>query len=172
MYGHSGHRKLYKPTNQYYYMVAKFVYEVAEGPGDDFELARVLYTGTGRKYLHDRLRAEGCFKHSGTNDDIHLTQEPTVALGYSRQRSIFYGDSPVVLVVDVDKLSGEICYNGEYRAKALNIGSFLPYDFSIGDNGQISEQEWLGIYSMEALITKKSQEGIRHEIRKFLVAPP
>ena len=153
-------------------MVAKFVYEVTGGVYDDFEPVRVLYTGTGKKYLYDRLKAEERFKHAGMHDQVHLTQEPITALGYARQRAIFYSDSPVVLVVDVDKLRGEILYNGEYRAKALNIGSFLPYDFSIGDNGQISELDWLGIYSMEALITRKTQEEIRQEIRKFLFAPP
>jgi hypothetical protein len=151
-------------------MVAKVVWDITCGADNKFEPTRVLYTGTGRKYLRDRLKAEGCFKHSGMNEDIYLTQEPITALGYARERAIFYVDSPVVLVVDVDRLMGEVHYNGEYRAKAINIGSFLPYGFSIGDDGQVSERDWLNIYSMEVLVTRKTEEELRKAVREFLSA--
>jgi len=129
-------------------MVAKLVIKVTEGIGEGFEAARVLYTGTGREYFRETLRARGEFRHEGIDNYIDLSEDPFTAMACVRERALFYRDSPVVLVVDTAKLEGEPYFDGEYKTRGLNVGSFLPYRFSLDDEKRISEDDCFRVLGM------------------------
>jgi len=153
-------------------MVAKLVVEVTEGIGEDFEAARVLYTGTSRRYFRDMVRTRGEFCHEGIDNYINLSEDPFTAMGYARERALFYRDSPVVLVVDTARLDGELYFDGEYRTRRLNVGSFLPYQFSLDDDTRISEEDCSRILEMDAVVTEASTAEIERAVYRFLLTPP
>ena len=163
-----GHRKLYKASSYYYCMVARFVCEVTEG-AEDFEPARVLYTGTGKKYLCDTLRTHGEFRQ-GKGQHVHLTEGRVTAMSYASQRARFYNDVPILLVVDTEKVTEEICYDGEYKARALNVGSFLPYDIRIDQEGKFGWDDWLGVGRIETILVESSENDIHEKITRYLSA--
>jgi len=125
----------------------------------------VLYTGTGAEYLRDSIRAFGEFRHA-TQPFVYLDENPFAPMGYALQRSNQYGDSPVVLVVDTDKLDQELFYDGTYRTEALNLGSFLPYELPVGPDGRVSEEASLGVYRVADLVLRKSCEEICREVSR------
>lgn len=129
---------------------------------------RVMYTGTCKKYLCDILRKKGQFNHN-FNQSIYLINCPITAMGFARKRSLFYRDLPVVLAVDTEKLEGEIYYDfANYKTKALNIGSFLIYEFSLDKERRIKESDCYDILTLEDKVIKASKDEIRRKVNKFL----
>jgi hypothetical protein len=131
------------------------------------DLPRVLYTGTGSRYLRDMLLERGEFVHGG-EEQVYLTQGEVTAMSYAAQRAKFYGDSPVVLVVDTHKLTEGLNYDGEYRARMLNVGSFLPYEFTPNEDDKFGREEYLGLIQLNDMVTQSSEDEIRRQIEKFL----
>lgn len=148
-------------------MVAKVVFGADTGERRSFDLPRVLYTGTGKKYLRDLLCERREFAQ-GSEKYVHLTEGRVTAMSYATQRASFYDDSPLVLVVDTYKLTEDLHYSGEYKTRALNIGSFLPYEFSVGEDGKFSREDWLGMSQIEDMVIQSSEEELRREVAKFL----
>lgn len=168
MSGFSGNRKLYKAIRQNYYMVVKFICEVTEGVGDSFKPARVIYTGTGKRYLNQTLDLFGEF--SQFDKEVYLDESIFNACGYAKQRASFYGDVPTLLIVDSRKLKGEIYYDGRYRTKTLPLGSFLPHEIKLDARGKLCEEDYYRITQIQDIITEASEEDIRNEVAKFLSA--
>lgn len=162
-----GHRKLYKALRHNYHMVAKIVSGAYADGRTDIDLPRLLYTGTGKNYLRDTLRERREFAHK-SEKYVHLTEGPVTAMSYAAQRASFYRDSPVVLVVDTHKLIEDLHYHGGYETRALNVGSFLPYEFTIDEDGKFGREEWLGIGRIEDTVIQSSEEDVRREVGKFL----
>lgn len=146
---------------KYHLMVAKFVLSVKTP--DDIVPARVLYTGTCKGYVRDFIQRIG--RHVNPGGKVYLTECPFTAVGYALKRSRFYRDSPVVLVVDSDKLDGELFYTGDYETKALNLGSFLIFEPPPGD---FNEMRYRDILRIEARITHASDEEVRQEVTRSL----
>lgn len=142
--------------------------EVGEGVSDDFELPRVLYTGTGREYLGQTLEVLGEFRHLGK--EVYLDESLFNACGYALQRAKFYDDSPVLMVVDSQKLKGEVRYDGRYKAKALPLGSFIPYEISPDVHGKLQEADYDAILNIKDLVTTASQEDIERKVARFLAS--
>jgi len=150
-------------------MVARLVYEITEGIDEDSESARVLYTGTCRRYLREAITRFGRFKHD-TGSDVHLSKCAVTAAGYAVKRSQFYNDSPVVLVVDTEKLDGDLQYFGEYRTRALNVGSFLPYRFTLNEDGRADANVFAGIRELKKFVIESSELEINRRLMNFLSA--
>lgn len=148
-------------------MVAKVVFGADTGERRGLDLPRVLYTGTGKNYLRDLLCERREFAQ-GSEKYVHLTEGRVTAMSYAAQRASFYDDSPLVLVVDTHKLMEDLHYSGEYKTRALNIGSFLPYEFSIDEDGKFSREDWLGMGRIEDMVIQSSEEELRREVAKFL----
>jgi len=149
-------------------MATKFLGEHKGNSYENLVQNRVMYTGTCKKYLYNILRNKSQFRHYFTQP-IYLTNYPFTAMGFARKRSLFYRDSPLVLAVDTEKLEGEIYYDlANYKTKALNIGSFLIYEFSLGKERRIKEKDCYDILTLEDKVIKTSYEEIRKKINKFL----
>ncbi len=158
-----------KPRIVSYCMVAKLILE-KEHKGE-FKPARVLYTGTSRRYLYDRIEAEGEFVHP-LPAYVYLDPDPRTAMSYAAERSIFYRDPPVVLVVDAEKLRREIYDFGGYRARALNVGSFLPYKFNLDPDGKFTVEDYRKVCSIGDRIIRTSEEDTCRELFEFLAIEP
>ena len=147
-------------------MVVKREYAVSS-EDIDLDLPRILYTGTCRSYLRDKLCDQKEFVHEG-EEPVHLSESSITALSYAAQRAKFYTDLPVVLVVDTYKLTEELRCRGEYETRALNIGSFLPYEFAFNEDGKFRREDYFNIRRIEDLVTHSSAEEIRVAIEGFL----
>ncbi len=131
----------------------------------------MLYTGTGKRYLRETLQSREEFAHGGEKQ-VHLTEGPLTAMSYAAQRAAFYGDSPVLLVVDTHKLSTEIRWSGEYEARALNMGSFLPYDLSVDEDGKFGREAPLALDVVADQVIRSSAEEVSEEVARYLAGPP
>ena len=150
-------------------MVAKFRYEVSEGV-DDHEPARVLYTGTTVSYFADTFRREGEFRHKA--NPVFLSEDLWIPCSYAVKRSRFYGDSPLLLIVDAQKLESELQYDGIYRTDALNMGSFLPYQISPDPRGKLTVQDYNQIIRMSHQIPGIPESELAREVEEFLKIKP
>lgn len=149
-------------------MVAKFICEVTEGVNDDFKPARIIYTGTGKRYLNQTLDLFGEFSHF--DKEVYLDESIFNACGYAKQRASFYGDVPTLLIVDSQKLKGKLYYDGRYRTKTLPVGSFLPYEIALDAQGKLCEEDYYRIIQTQDFVAGASEEDIRNEVAKFLSA--
>lgn len=140
--------------------------EATEGIVSDLKPARVLYTGTGEKYLREKLRLFREFRHLGK--DIYLDESPLSACGYALQRAEFYGDSPVLLIVDSQRLKEDLYYDGRYKTRSLPLDSFLPFELSLDAQEKVQEEDYHCIIQIEEMILKASEQDIRREIARFL----
>jgi hypothetical protein len=143
-------------------MVAKFICEVEDDIGGDFQPARVLYSGTCNGYLRSILAEYGEFRHI-LQKYVHLTDGLVTAMSYAKQRAEFYGDRPMVLIVDTDKLSGDLYYDGEYHTKGLNIGSFLVSKEPSEADGRFNHEDWQAIQRIADEVTQASKEEVQLE---------
>lgn len=139
-----------------------------DAAGEGFPSDRVLYTGTGKDYLWSVLSRFRKFKHLG-QPYVYLERHPTTAMSYAAQRSIFYEDTPVVLVVDTDKLDEELIYEGRYKTKGLNIGCFLPYEFPLGPEGKFRVEDHKVVGTLAERIVQSSEAEIWQENAKPLL---
>ena len=151
-------------------MVAKLISELAEGRNGQFKPARVIYTGTTRKYLKETLQQLSEFRHSG--NDVYLDSDPWTPMSYARRRAIFYIDMPAVLVVDTDKLERNVYFNGMYRTEALDIGSFLPYEIKLDYDGKLTIDDYLSLRQMGDRIRETPEENILQELNQYLLEAP
>lgn len=148
-------------------MVIKRAYAEPEDEDMGLDHPRVLYTGTGKNYLREKLCNRKVFVHE-EEKPVHLSESSITALSYAAQRAKFYGDLPLVLVVDRYKLTEELHCQGEYETMALNIGSFLPYEFTLDKNGKFAKEDYFRIRQVEELVTHSSAEEVFFEIQRFL----
>lgn len=151
-------------------MVVKFVYEVTEGVSDDFEPAQVLYTGTTTPYFCRTLRTLREFRHMVK--PVCLSDNLWTPCGYAVERSRFYGDSPLLLIVDPQKLESELEYDGFYRVDALPFGSFLPYQISPDPHGKLREPDYDEVIRISHLLPERNKDEIAREVARFLKARP
>ena len=147
-------------------MAARLVLEAVDGTEEDFELPRVLYTGTGASYYCSMVRRYGEFRHAGA-PYVHLDDEAVSAMGYAAQRARSYEDTPIVLIVDTGKLDADILYTGDYRTRALHIGSFAPYPFTVQHDGRVSEDDIHGVREASARVLRSSEEDLKLEAMKL-----
>ena len=133
-----------------------------------FKQDRVLYTGTTRRYLCDVIKVFGRFEHKKISDFVYLDNSSANALAYAAERATFYNDLPVVLVVDTEKLEGELYYYGEYKVHALNIGSFLTYEFHLDKKGKYKIEDYYKIKAMGNEIVQLSEFELRQNISQYL----
>jgi hypothetical protein len=146
-------------------MVAQFIVQVNTEP--DFEPARVLFTGTGRQYLCHSLQAYQAFRHE-RDSSVHLTNSPATAMSYATKRSKFHKDTPVVLVVDTKKMDGEILFYGMYRTECLSMGSFIPCEFLLDEEGCPPEHAYRELLALEQQIIALSEAEVRTFVGRYL----
>jgi len=134
---------------------------------DGREQPRVLYTGTGRRYLLQMLDQFGEFAHR-SGEWIYL--DPSLCTPCSRavQRANQYGDRPVLLVVDAQKVSDELKYEGEYKVRGLSLGSFLPYELHSDENGKIPASDFESIKAVEEYLIGSTVDEVRQGTQRTL----
>jgi len=145
-------------------MVTKLILE-SETPAN-FKAARVLYTGTGTRYLHEALQEFEEFRHA-TKEYVCLSDDPLTPMSFALERARFYRDSPVVLAVDTEKLEGDLHYHGDYKARALNMDCFLPYEFAPNGQGQIDENVYSNALRLGEFVSNASREELRALNERF-----
>ena len=151
-------------------MALRLVPEMRPRTDQDLELPQVLYTGTTKGYLREKVRATECFEH--LSGYVHLSRNASTALGYALQRALFFGRTPVLLVVDTRKLKGDLYHYGEYKTRALNLGSFLPYEFSLDEASQIGKDIYSSLREVEDLLIPASEEYVIRALDEFLSVAP
>ena len=152
-------------------MVVKFVNEVTRGEDTNQELPRILYSGTTGRYLEERLRQNERFTHS-MGQPVYLTEHDLTALSVARQRALFYDEDPVLLIVDTNKLDGELRYDGSYKTMGLNVGSFVPYRFALSMDRYVDRAVYGEIQHIAARLQDATREEVEETVNKFLSGPP
>jgi len=151
--------------------MAKFICEV-EGLADAFAPPRALYSGTCSQYARDLLHRRGFFRHEAAGQPVHLSEQPLIAMSVARRRACFYKDAPLALVVDAERMEGDVRFDGKYRVDELKMGSFLPYEFSLDENGQFTEEDVAGLLRMKDWLLQSSDEQILRRTADFLGEAP
>lgn len=128
---------------------------------------RVVFTGTGKRYLKETMSKKGEFILPG-EPYVFLHISPISAMGYAAQRSAFYDDSPVVLVVDRDKLYGDVLYDGVFRTRALNPESFLPYELSLDVHGRCYAEDYCAMLDTADRIIEATPERVRRKVLTYV----
>ena len=160
--------RLIKLASQYYCMVVKFVNEVRTGQSASQGLPRILYSGTTDRYLEESLRQNGQFMHV-MEQPVYLTEHDLTALSVAGQRALFYDEDPMLLIVDTDKLEGELRYDGSYKIEGLNVGSFVPHRFALSPDGYIDRSIYGEIEHIAARLQDATREDIEQDVKRFLL---
>jgi hypothetical protein len=88
----------------------------------------ILYSGTTKEFYDEQIQKEG--KYSGQNR-IYLTESLWHAIGIARNRAEEYKASPLLLVIQINKISKPI--NMEDNA-LITIESLLPSEVLTFEN--------------------------------------
>jgi len=134
---------------------------------DGSELPRLLYTGTCTGYFREVVRRYGRFEHSNGNP-VCLSDSPLTAISCATQRSRFYDDLPLVLVVDTDKRREPLTYDGTYYANSLDLGCFVPYGFIAPVDGDMYKAVYARICRAEDRARSASVEELQRDVLAFL----
>jgi len=132
-------------------------------------IPRILYHGTCCNYFYENLLRKGEYRHNNIGDNVWLDNSPATSASYAITRARTYHDQPLLIITDTKKLEYKINYSGQWKVKALPIGSFevyQPFEFIFDPKCKFSEKNLKKIKEHEVfLLTNNEQELKRSYFR-------
>lgn len=139
-------------------MVVKLLGQPGEVVEESRDHDRVLYTGTTKGYLDLSFMQKG--DYSPLSDRVYLCQSAGNSTAYAVERAGFYNDTPLLLIVDTEKVESGIDCHPQLTARSLNIGSFIPYEFQLDKDGVCDKDEFPHIENLTNEIIQLSENDV------------